>query len=108
MYVFALQRLAEIAHSLLKVAPYDPETMSCRGLVKYMNQILTYPDWSQEALKPTLIIIMRRLEKVFTKILKKSFIRVCNFPFSFELVHGVSNRVIVYFADVIPGRQKTK
>ncbi|KAF0286806.1 Protein unc-80 [Amphibalanus amphitrite] len=68
-------RLAEIAHSLLKVAPYDPETMSCRGLVKYMNQILTYPDWSQEALKPTLIIIMRRLEKVFTKILKKSFIR---------------------------------
>ena len=72
------QRLAEIAHSLLKVAPYDPETMSCRGLVKYMNQILTYPDWSQEALKPTLIIIMRRLEKVFTKILKKSFIRVCN------------------------------
>ncbi|XP_037091037.1 protein unc-80 homolog [Pollicipes pollicipes] len=42
-----------------------------------MNQILTYPDWSQEALKPTLIIITRRLEKVFTKILKKSFIRVC-------------------------------
>lgn len=39
-------------------------------------QVLTYPDWSQESLKPTLTIIMRRLEKVFTKVLKKSFIRV--------------------------------
>ena len=25
-------RLAEIAHTLLKLAPYDPETMACAGL----------------------------------------------------------------------------
>lgn len=25
-------RLADIAHSLLKVSPYDPDTMACRGL----------------------------------------------------------------------------
>jgi len=25
-------RLADIAHSLLKVSPYDPESMACRGL----------------------------------------------------------------------------
>lgn len=68
-------RLADIAMSLLKVAPYDPDTMLCAGLQKYMNHVLPYPDWSQEVLKPTLLLLMRRLEKVFTKILKKSFIR---------------------------------
>lgn len=25
-------RLADIAHALLKVSPYDPESMACRGL----------------------------------------------------------------------------
>lgn len=25
-------RLADIAHSLLKVSPYDPDSMACRGL----------------------------------------------------------------------------
>lgn len=29
-------RLAEIAHSLLKVSPYDPDTMACRGLQRYL------------------------------------------------------------------------
>lgn len=28
-------RLADIAHSLLKVSPYDPDTMACRGLQRY-------------------------------------------------------------------------
>lgn len=29
-------RLAEIAHSLLKVSPYDPESMACRGLQRFV------------------------------------------------------------------------
>lgn len=29
-------RLADIAHALLKVSPYDPETMGCRGLQRYV------------------------------------------------------------------------
>jgi hypothetical protein len=29
-----IQRLAEIAHTLLKLAPYDPITMACTGLQK--------------------------------------------------------------------------
>lgn len=29
-------RLADIAHSLLKVSPYDPDTMACRGLQRYV------------------------------------------------------------------------
>lgn len=30
-------RLADIAHSLLKVSPYDPDTMACRGLQRYFG-----------------------------------------------------------------------
>lgn len=70
------QRLAEIAHTLLKVSPYDPLSMGCRGLSRYMNEILPYPDWSREDLKPALINILRRLDKMFNKIAKSASIRV--------------------------------
>ncbi|XP_069357295.1 protein unc-80 homolog isoform X3 [Maniola hyperantus] len=68
-------RLAEIAHSLLKVSPYDPESMGCRGLQQYMMQVLPAADWADDALKPALIMILRRLDKVFMKIAKKPSIR---------------------------------
>lgn len=35
-----IQRLEEVAHSLLKVGTYDAETMSCRGLQRYVQEIL--------------------------------------------------------------------
>lgn len=35
-------RLADIAHSLLKVSPYDPDTMACRGLQRYINDVCFY------------------------------------------------------------------
>lgn len=73
---FFPQRLAEVAHSLLKVAPYDPATMGCRGLQRYMNEILPHPDWSHEDLRPALVNILRRLDKMFNKIAKKNSIRV--------------------------------
>ncbi|VVC92531.1 unnamed protein product [Leptidea sinapis] len=68
-------RLAEIAHSLLKVSPYDPESMGCRGLQRYMTQVLPAADWADDALRPPLIMILRRLDKVFLKIAKKPSIR---------------------------------
>ncbi|KAB7507178.1 hypothetical protein Anas_01864, partial [Armadillidium nasatum] len=54
-------RLAEVAHSLLKMAPYDPMTMGCQGLQRYINEILPSPDWSHEDLRPALVNILRRL-----------------------------------------------
>lgn len=30
-------RLADIAHTLLKVAPYDRDTMSCKGLQRFVQ-----------------------------------------------------------------------
>lgn len=68
-------RLADIAHSLLKVSPYDPESMGCRGLQRYMTQVLPAADWADDALRPALIMILRRLDKVFLKIAKKPSIR---------------------------------
>ncbi|XP_013174007.1 PREDICTED: protein unc-80 homolog isoform X2 [Papilio xuthus] len=68
-------RLAEIAHSLLKVSPYDPESMGCRGLQRYMTLVLPAGEWADMDLRPSLIMILRRLDKVFLKIAKKPSIR---------------------------------
>jgi hypothetical protein len=46
-YCVWLQRLAEIAHTLLKLIPYDPYTLGCTGLQRYMLEILPNTDWSQ-------------------------------------------------------------
>lgn len=75
-------RLADIAHSLLKVSPYDPESMACRGLQKYMISVLPRADWGDEKLRPSLVTILRRLDKVFIKISKKPSIRVNKILFS--------------------------
>ncbi|KAL5280592.1 unc-80 family protein [Megaselia abdita] len=68
-------RLADIAHSLLKVSPYDPESMACQGLQRYMLYILPRADWSNDSLRNTLTTILRRVDKVFQKISKKASIR---------------------------------
>lgn len=72
------QRLADISHSLLKVSPYDPESMGCRGLQHYMSYILPSTEWANDAMRPALVTILRRLDKVFQKISKKPSIRVSN------------------------------
>ncbi|RWS30612.1 protein unc-80-like protein [Leptotrombidium deliense] len=83
-------RLAEIAHSLLKVAPYDPSTMACRGLVRYMNEVLPNSEWRQEAMRPALIMILRRLDKMFSKISKKTAMkRLTDWEAAKRLLKGV-------------------
>ncbi|KAL0104477.1 hypothetical protein PUN28_017301 [Cardiocondyla obscurior] len=68
-------RLADIAHSLLKISPYDPITMGCRGLKRYMNDILPSTEWANDEMRPALTLILRRLDKTFSKIHKKPSIR---------------------------------
>lgn len=83
-------RLAEIAHSLLKVAPFDPQTMASKGLVRYMNEILPNSEWRQEAMRPALIMILRRLDKMFTKIAKQGAIkRLTDWEAAKRLLKGV-------------------
>uniref|UniRef100_A0A915D4K6 Uncharacterized protein n=1 Tax=Ditylenchus dipsaci TaxID=166011 RepID=A0A915D4K6_9BILA len=56
-------KLSEIAVSLLKIAPYDLNTMGCSV------------DWSVEANRSVLNVILRRLDKTISKIAKKQSIR---------------------------------
>ncbi|KAJ8932970.1 hypothetical protein NQ314_014301 [Rhamnusium bicolor] len=51
-------RLADIAHTLLKVSPYDPESMGCRGLQHYMSYILPSTEWANDAMRPALSLIV--------------------------------------------------
>lgn len=71
-----IQRLADIAITLLKVSPYDPDTMGCKGLQRYMSHLLPATDWSNETMKQTLLTLLRRVDKMFVKIYKKTSIRV--------------------------------
>lgn len=68
-------RLAEIAHSLLKLAPYDTLTMESRGLRRYVTEMLPITDWSAEAIRPALILILKRLDRMFNKIHKMPTLR---------------------------------
>ncbi|XP_068101293.1 protein unc-80 homolog isoform X17 [Hyperolius riggenbachi] len=68
-------RLAEIAHSLLKLAPYDTQTMESRGLKRYIMEMLPITDWTAEAVRPALILILKRLDRMFNKIHKMPTLR---------------------------------
>ncbi|KAG9510770.1 Protein unc-80-like protein, partial [Fragariocoptes setiger] len=68
-------RLAEIANSLLKLASNDPSVMACRGLTRYMNEIVPNSEWRQEAIRPALIMVLKRLDKTFNRIAKKAWLR---------------------------------
>uniref|UniRef100_A0A667WHN7 Unc-80 homolog, NALCN channel complex subunit n=1 Tax=Myripristis murdjan TaxID=586833 RepID=A0A667WHN7_9TELE len=68
-------RLAEIAHALLKLAPYDTLTMESRGLRRYIMEMLPITDWSAEAVRPALILILKRLDRMFNKIHKMPTLR---------------------------------
>jgi hypothetical protein len=69
------QRLAEVAHSLLKLAPYDPPTLGCKGLRTYMTEMLPLTDWSVEAVRPSINLVLRRLDRMFNKIYKATSLR---------------------------------
>ncbi|CAD5116523.1 DgyrCDS5405 [Dimorphilus gyrociliatus] len=68
-------RLGEVAHTLLKIAPYNSATMSCPGLQRYTTDILPITDWSLESNRPALNLILRRMDRLFYKIYKKPALR---------------------------------
>ena len=43
---------------------------------RYMMDILPITDWSQESVRPALNLVLRRLERLFSKIYKKHVFRV--------------------------------
>ncbi len=65
-------KLVDVAHGLLKMATYDLECIKLRGLQKYMLKVFPLTDWSLESMRPSLIVIIRRIDKLFAKIQKSS------------------------------------
>lgn len=64
--------------------------MSCRGLKRYMSDILPTTEWSNDDMRPALILILRRLDKTFSKIYKKASIRRnTNWNAASDLLRGV-------------------
>lgn len=69
-------RLADIAHTLLKLGSFDTVTISCRGIQNYFQKLLPYTNWSQEQLRPALNLLLRRIDRMFLKICKKPMTKV--------------------------------
>ncbi len=65
-------RLVDVAHSLLKMAPFDLECIKLEGLQKYMRLVFPLTDWSLETMRPALMTIIRRLDKLFAKVQKSA------------------------------------
>lgn len=64
--------------------------MACRGLKRYMHDLLPSTEWSNDDMRPALTIILRRLDKTFSKIYKKASIRRnTNWVAAGDLLHGV-------------------
>ena len=69
-------RLADIAHTLLKLASFDPLTISCRGIQNYFQKLSPYANWNQEQLRTALNLLLRRIDRMFSKICKKPLAKV--------------------------------
>ncbi len=93
-------RLADIAHTLLKLGGYDPITMSCRGIQTYFQKLLPWTNWSQEQLRPALNLLLRRIDRMFSKICKKPMTKVKKTQEEYEVF------VCVFFSVVLIGKQQ--
>jgi hypothetical protein len=84
-------RLADIAHTLLKLASFDPLTISCRGIQNYFQKLSPYTNWNQEQLRATLNLLLRRIDRMFSKICKKPVSKVKNEKTVYL------NNILIYF-----------
>lgn len=80
-------KLVEIAHTLLKLWD-DSITLSGNGLQNYFQKLLPVTNWSQEELKPAFNNLLRRIDRLFTKILKRPYAKVI---FIFYLYFKINN-----------------
>ena len=83
-------KLVDVAHSLLKIAPYDLECMRLEGLQNYMQHVFPLTDWSVDTTRTSLTTIIRRLDKLFTKIQKSSKVyQVVDWDAAASLLKGI-------------------
>ncbi|KAF7634288.1 hypothetical protein Mgra_00006253 [Meloidogyne graminicola] len=68
-------KISEVAVALLKLAPYDAQTLTCNGLRDYFSYVLPIVDWSVETNRSSINVILRRLDKTIVKIAKRQSMR---------------------------------
>ncbi|CAH3019143.1 unnamed protein product [Porites evermanni] len=73
----SVNTLSEIVYSLLKLAVYDPVTLSCFGLKRYMTEALPLLKGSPEALETAMLLILKRVNKMFEKLVNKPDLMRC-------------------------------
>ena len=62
--------LNSVASSMLKLAPFDMQTMQSQGLHNYMTNIFPNTDWTLTNMRTPLTNFIRRLEKMMQRIHK--------------------------------------
>ncbi|CAF0857757.1 unnamed protein product [Adineta steineri] len=83
-------RLADIAHTLLKLANFDPVTLSCHGIQDYFQKLIPCTDWNQEQLRLALNLLLRRIDRMFSKVCKKPLIKRCfDWEATVEILNGI-------------------
>ncbi|KAL9964279.1 hypothetical protein ACROYT_G027897 [Oculina patagonica] len=73
----SVNTLAQIVYSLLKLAVYDPVTLSCLGVKRYMTDALPLLKGSPEALDTAMLLILKRVNKMFEKLVNKPDLMRC-------------------------------
>ncbi|CAF3522158.1 unnamed protein product [Rotaria socialis] len=99
-------RLADIAHTLLKLGGFDPITMSCRGIQNYFQKLLPWTNWSQEQLRPALNLLLRRIDRMFSKICKKPMTKIYSVTSDndrdYEMITNIQQKLI--FDKITPSK----
>lgn len=72
-------KLVEIAHALLKLWD-ESNTLNGNGLQNYFQKLIPICDWNDEDLKPAFNNLLRRVDRLFTKISKRQTSKVFNSP----------------------------
>jgi protein unc-80 len=67
-------KLVEIAYALLKSWEVSM-TLNGNGLQNYFQKLLPVTDWTQEHMKPAFNNLLRRLDRLFSKISKKPILK---------------------------------
>ncbi|RMX37278.1 hypothetical protein pdam_00023608, partial [Pocillopora damicornis] len=73
----SINTLAQIVYSLLKLAVYDHVTLSCLGVKRYMTDALPLLKGSPEALEASMLLILKRVDKMFEKLVNKPDLMRC-------------------------------
>ncbi|XP_066269985.1 protein unc-80 homolog isoform X2 [Branchiostoma lanceolatum] len=68
-------RIVEILDSFLRTATDDPLSLGSVGLQRYFTEMLPIIDWSVPSKRPALVLLLRKLERLFSRIYKRPSLR---------------------------------